>query len=627
MEYVFSSKNLHEDAHKNFPRKEVIYCRTTNARELLTHLKSLIKSLNAEDFTTQMKIVNEKQCIETHFERYLRNLGITTNFINTVKQKIAVDEIEIRTIYEKMVKISSHLPSKSKAKEMVRKNLNYLRKLLEKFPPVYANSNDRAPIDADVDIKYITVRKLVEKATEVVDTLMAEKLKQLAILTYDHFIKPLTLLLLLTMRYYTPRPFGMTNEEYNFFKAHHSSTRRKRIIELLAFWVDVRSSDFTSNSDLLALLVVFLESICKFEKEDANKKDFLDLYAEVEKLIQKSTQSVKKDLIRPSNLEVVRARTMPNPRQRFSEMNPARELSESLLHRRAQWKDDARADIDLGSAEGDVPTPQLRKAISSISSMRKGKFLNLNDGNLILCWEAQEIAQQLTLIDFKCFQKIQINHLMLKRWMRSSYSDECKKMKNAILRFNSLSFWVQYVIVNSTNPLNSVALLNKFILIAAECLKINNFSSSHSIFAALLRLQNTKIWRVHKDSIEHWRLLQKTFQSPTFFQDMETALKATNPPAVPSIPFFTNRFFRLQDNVNFWIKLEAPRKFLKSGQLMHLAEYALLLKKFQSKRYAFTKIGPMYTFLKKEYKYKLDIDFDSDEAEEILRKKILEINC
>ena len=652
MEHVFSSKNLHEDAHKNYSRKEVVYCKDTNARDILKNLDCLISALSKEDVNVQLKIIDEKHFLETQFQRMLRSKGITSELISCLREPICVDESQIRAIYSRILKISNHLTFRSWSKEAVKKNLFFFKKLLDRFPPEFLNSNDRAPKDPEIDVKFITVRKLVEKATEAVDTLIADKLKHITILTYDHFIKPLSLLLLLTKRYYTPRPFMMTDEEYDLFKAHHSSTRRKRIIELLTFWVDIRPSDFTVNSDLLALLVIFLESIFKFDKEHACNKDFADLYEKVEVIIEKSNHKVKKELARP-NRKVNRVQTVISSKSIFSGQRRAKYNNDNDSPRKgslssllpgeiisclpsvnySEREKEASDGYGSGSRITGVSSRTRSPMISRSPTLKRSPFgqrsrkLSFDDTNNILNWDVETIAQQLTLIDLGYFRKIRINQMMQKRWTKPALAEECKEIHDAIQRFNSLSFWVQYAVISAVDSAQNFELLNRFIAIAAECLQLNNFSSSHGIFTALIRLQNTKLWEVSEDNIEHWKTLEKVFQSPTFFQDMEDTLKLISTPAVPSIPFFTNRFFRLQENVNFLLKREIQRKYLKSTQLAQLAEYSLLIYKFQSQQYDFSKESQIYSFLKREYKQKVDIDFEDEDAEEILRKRIMKLSA
>lgn len=613
---------MREDAHKNHPRAEVIYSTNIYARDLLKFLGASIESLNKEEVKTQMKIVNDKKFLETNYQKFLRMSGANPENIKGSKVKISIDEVEVRAIYDRIIKISGNLCSKSKSKESLRKNIFYLQKLLQKFPSVHVNSSDRVCIDTEIEIKYITVRKLIEKATEAVDTLIAEKLKRLTILTYDHFIKPLSLLLLLTEKYYTPHPFMMTPEEYLRFKEHHSNTRRKRIIEILNFWMEYRPSDFVANSDLLGLLITFLDSIFKFEREHANKKDFLQIYEKAESLIQKSNSTGKKALVKPVNRKADRIKTVVPFRPKFN-LQTRKCIHTDDIARKNKDKDEDSPDKLYNVRIAHHFSDNLKRVASQpIGPTFSGKMRGYNEIHSLLDWDTEEIAQQMALIESKMFQKVQISHMMLLRWSQPAFAEECKEVFNVINRFNTFSFWVQYTVIRGFGLRKP--LLDKFISLAFESYQMQNYASVHSIFTALLRLQHTKLWDISKDKEETWEALQKIFTSATFFQDMENILKTVTPPAVPSIPFFTNRFFRLQDNVTFLIKLEQPRKYLKSIQLSQLADYCVLMGKFQSNSYNFYKNPEVYSFLKKGYKTQEEIDFSHCDTERILRTKIMD---
>ena len=623
IEYIYSNKNLREDAHKNHPRMEVIYSTGILERDLLKNLDALIESLNKEDVKTQMKIVNDKKFLETQFQKFFRASGALPENFKGSKVKLSIDEAEVRAIQERILKISSNLSTKSKSKENLRKCVHYLQKVLDKFPSVHLNSSDRVCVDTEIEIKYITVRKLIEKATEAVDTLIAEKLKRITILTYDHFIKPLSLLLLLTERYYTPQPFMMTHEEYLKFKEHHSSTRRKRIIEILDFWMEYRPTDFVTNSDLLGLLVIFLESIFKFEKEHANKKDFLELHEKAEQLIQLSNLKGKKALVKPNIRKADRIKTLVSFRPKLNF------VTRKHLHTddNSRKNDDSNKsslndDIKVNKNFSDVPIGRVMSSSIGAGNIRSNRIKGSDEIYLFLCWDTEEIVQQMALIESKMFKKVQIGHMMLMRWSKPAFSEECREVYNVINRFNSFSFWVQYTVIRGFGL--RTPLLDKFITVAYESYKVQNYASAHSIFTALLRLQSTKLWSISKEKEESWDALQKVFKSATFFQDMENVLRTASPPAIPSIPFFTNRFFRLQDNVAFLIKLDNPRKYLKSIQLAQLSDYCMLMRKFQSTSYVYYKNPDVYNFLKKDFKTQDEIDFSHSNAEVLLRTRIID---
>ena len=608
MESIFCNKNLDEAYFKNYPRKEVVYCSDVDPQYFIGHLDDLINSLKQEDFKTKMQFINELQFLEVQKEKFLRLLDVTLENVRH-KRRLNLDETEIQKLYKRLVKISSKLPLKSKSRKTIRENMHMFQKLLARFPASHKCLDDRPPSDQNVEVRHITVRKLIEKTVEVVDTALAEKLKRMTIFTYEHFINPLSLLLLLIKKYYTPRPLMLTTVEYVQFKRKFSSTRKRRVIEILEFWVDKKPSDFLLNSDLLGLLVTFLDSVGKFEGKETSTDNYLRLFGEVEELIKQSKHTDKKALSKITRRRANRLATL---------------LQGKICNPRLKKINDE--EYRVGSATNINESKPKNSSFHSARGLYR-KVQILTDEELILSWDTADIGKQLTLIDQKLFKKVQITQLMMKKWTKHENAQECKDLLTAIKRFNALSFWIQYIIIHARDWNNRYQLLNKFISIAAYCLENQNYSTANSIFTALLKLQLTKVWMIANSCEQDWQKLQKVFKSDKFFKDMDKICKNMSPPAVPSISFFAKVFFRLQDNVTFHLKLDLPIKYLKGTQLGNLADYCMLIRKFQTVSYTYPKNDKMYCYLKNEFNNKPDIDFYSDDAEEILRDKIIALTA
>ena len=602
LESIFCNKNLDEAYFKNYPRKEVIYCTDVDPQYFIGHLNDLIVSLKGEDFKVKIQFVHELQFLETQQERFLRILEVTLENLK-YKRRLSLDEAEIHKLYKMIVKISTKLIIKCKSRKIMRENIHMFQKLVGRFPASHQNLHDRPPSNKYVEVRYITARKLIEKTVEVSDSELAEKLKRLTVFTYDHFISPMSLLLLLIKKYYTPRPLMMTAAEYIEFKQKFSEIRKRRVIEILKFWVNQKPSDYILNSDLLGLLVTFLDSIGKFQGKSCKSESYQQLFSDIEELIKRSKYTDKKALAKVTRRRATKLATLIQGRNYNPRIN----------------------NIDETNGTGSA---KLSRTIPKNSSFNCGRSLYrkvqiLSDEELVLSWDTEDVCRQLTLIDQKLFKKVQITQFMMKKWTKSEYSEECKELLAAIRRFNALSFWVQYVIVTAQDWDSRYQLLNKFISIAACCLENQSYSAANSIFTALLKLQLTKIWMISESCDKQWQKLQKVFKSERFFKEMDKEFKNITPPAVPSISFFAKAFFRLQDNVTFQIKLDLPIKQLKGTQLSNLADYCMLIRKFQTVSYNYPKNEKMYTFLKSEFNNKPDIDFYNDEADEILRDKFI----
>lgn len=392
----------------------------------------------------------------------------------------------------------------------------------------------------------------------------------------------------------------MTFMEYRHFKGHQSSTTKQRILDIVKFWIEERQGDFERSSDLLTLLITFIESIYKIEKEVILKDDFRSTCERVQVILE-NIQS----------------------KQRKEEYNKTKV-------RRAQ-KQRVSTFINL-NCESITPAPvsNLQKLLR-ISKFRSThnlykKIQLTGDEDFLMVWEAREIARQLTLVEHKLFCKIDIYEMLKKRWNHSEFSYECYNVTALIRRFNSFSFWVQYVVLYQDSDDDRYIILSKFLSVAIHCLELKNFNTAQSIYAALMRLNTNGIWRASTAEEADYARLQEKFKSGTIYQDMDREYQVLEEAAVPCITYFTKVFFRLQDNVNFFIRFEGSDKYLKTYMLSQITESAKLMRKFQKKSYDINKNEQMYNFFKRDYKLKNNINFDNDDAEQVLRNRMKEMN-
>ena len=278
------------------------------------------------------------------------------------------------------------------------------------------------------------------------------------------------------------------------------------------------------------------------------------------------------------------------------------------------------------STSGAVNQPKERR-LSGFSKFRSTyeyykKISLTSDSDSLLAWDAKDIAKQLTLIDFKIFAKVDVYEMLKKRWNHSEFSYECHNVTTAIKRFNSLSFWIQHVILQQEKHADRDAIINKFISIASHCLKFHNYNTAYSIYAAVLPFHSNGVWNITEEVEREYTRMQELFKTETFMIDMAGRYKKIPTPAVPCISYFTKAFFRLQDNVNFFTKVEDAPQCLRNSLLTSLAETCKLMRRFQSEAYSFKKNENMYNYLKKDYKVGSSVDYDSSQAEEILRERI-----
>ena len=103
----------------------------------------------------------------------------------------------------------------------------------------------------------------------------------------------------------------------------------------------------------------------------------------------------------------------------------------------------------------------------------------------ILEWSEIEIARQLSLISHFMMSRIRISELFFTRWTKSDKFTNSPHIMKCIDRFDKLSLWILEEVLSYDKSRLRALVLEKFILIANECLKLNNFNDCFNIVTAL----------------------------------------------------------------------------------------------------------------------------------------------
>ena len=96
-----------------------------------------------------------------------------------------------------------------------------------------------------------------------------------------------------------------------------------------------------------------------------------------------------------------------------------------------------------------------------------------------------EIARQLTMLDFKLFEKIKPLELVNQAWVKPKYSHQAKNILHYAERMNTLTRWAATSILAQKGKSDRAQLISDFIHVADELYKLNNFSSFIAVINAL----------------------------------------------------------------------------------------------------------------------------------------------
>jgi hypothetical protein len=109
----------------------------------------------------------------------------------------------------------------------------------------------------------------------------------------------------------------------------------------------------------------------------------------------------------------------------------------------------------------------------------------LNPSKVLLVFSEEDIAKQLTLIDFEIYSKIRVCELLDQAWSKAKYKYRARNIAKLIARSNSVTLWVCSLIVWPKTLKDRVRNLTKIIEIAYGLQRLNNFNSLVSFMSAL----------------------------------------------------------------------------------------------------------------------------------------------
>ena len=180
----------------------------------------------------------------------------------------------------------------------------------------------------------------------------------------------------------------------------------------------------------------------------------------------------------------------------------------------------------------------------------------------VLEWSEIEIARQLSLISHFLMSKIKVSELFSSRWTKSEKYTNSPHVMKCIDRFNKLSLWIVEEILSYDKAKSRALAIDKFIRIAEECRKINNFNDCMNITTAINTFpikRLDKAWR--KIKFESMKLFKGLNDLCSFSNNYnllrEETLKANNKPCVPYLGLFLKALAFLE---------EGP-KYVKNGMV------------------------------------------------------------
>ncbi|CAF0874957.1 unnamed protein product [Brachionus calyciflorus] len=237
------------------------------------------------------------------------------------------------------------------------------------------------------------------------------------------------------------------------------------------------------------------------------------------------------------------------------ELQMARLLRKKLLN-----KLEKRRLEKLGEDETNVINDQTdsHKIISTTKAQIIPYSFNTKKAQTILDFKSIDIAEQMTLIDLKLFDKIELSEVLL--WSTKQNEKLSPNLIKFTEHFNSISYWARSRILEPENYRDRERHLMKFLKIMKHLRKMNNFNSYLSILSAVDSGPIQRLdWPKHIiDTIKEYAAL---IDPKCGFKTLREAISEAEPPCIPHIGLIlqdltilhiANPDYLPSGNCNFW---------------------------------------------------------------------------
>ena len=153
-----------------------------------------------------------------------------------------------------------------------------------------------------------------------------------------------------------------------------------------------------------------------------------------------------------------------------------------------------------------------------------------------------EMARQLTLLEYQIYRSIQPHEFFNNAWASSDKETKSRNIIKMSTEFNNIGKWVASEIVREKNLKLRSKKLKRFINIATECVRLNNFHGAFEITAGISNSAVHRLKKTHesltpdiKQKYEDLLLLTNPTKS---WQNFRNSIHSVDPPCVPFIGIF-----------------------------------------------------------------------------------------
>jgi len=240
-------------------------------------------------------------------------------------------------------------------------------------------------------------------------------------------------------------------------------------------------------------------------------------------------------------------------------------------------------------------------ASSSLPMYSSEQFSLSNDFSLtltepnefILNQDNTVIAQQLCLIEFEIFKRINPRDLLQHIWgKRDKNKVASSSVAASIQHFNFISSWITTQILEHKKAKHRAKVLGKFMKIAQHLRNYNNYNTLMAFVAgincvAIKRLKQTRQILENRTCARQYKELETLLNSEKSFSAYRLALKQSELPCVPYLGVFLRDLLYI-DEANKGVKIdENGNEIINMNKYLLMGDIIMMIKNFQLRPYPF----------------------------------------
>jgi len=350
---------------------------------------------------------------------------------------------------------------------------------------------------------------------------------------------------------------------------------------LQAFLLTYRS--FTTATEVLEMLIkrYSLEPPNKEDVERFNENTLKPIRLRVYNVLKNWLERHYHDFEEDQNLGTILSNFIEKNMMQ-SNMSKLGEALKRTLERKAQGEGPTKSEPQRRFTQP-APKPILPKNLQSFT------FNDLH---------AQEVARQLTLIEFDLFKAIQPKELLNQCWNKKNKQELAPNVVSMIKRFNDVSSWVTTEILKQADNLkNRTTMIEKFIQIAQQFLELNNFNGVMEVLAGLQsaavhRLKKT--WAgVKKKSNEKFDEFKTLMSNRGSYKNFRHMLHNVDPPCIPYLGVYLTDLTFIEDGNPNTLNESGLVNFSKRRKI---ASVIRDIQQFQQTHYSLEVVAPLRDF-------------------------------